>query len=237
MSKRELRLQPRLRCIADCVGSCPCLADIGTDHGYLPVWLLQNGRIKRAIASDINAAPLEHARQTAVLYGEEKRIELRHCAGLDGFSPGEADVTAIAGMGGETIISILDAAPWLRESGTVLLLQPMTKTELLRRHITENGFYIASERLVLDKGTIYTVIEARAGVRRPLSNAEAWCGVDLENDPLYGEYASSRIRKLEEAARGVRQGKEPDKALAESYESDATELKTKLKEWENANGK
>ncbi|MBE7007892.1 MAG: SAM-dependent methyltransferase [Ruminococcaceae bacterium] len=234
MNEKQLQLQPRLQCIADCVPSGARLADVGTDHGYLPAYLLQSGRITHAVASDINAAPLDHARRTAEAYGVSERMDFRLCAGLNAIAPDEADTVAVAGMGGETIINILNAAPWLKSGGVRLLLQPMTKAELLRRWLAEAGFRIVSERLVRDKGTIYTVMEARAGASAPLTNAEAWCGVGLERDPLYGEYARERIRKLEEAAAGIRRGRDADETLIASMESDAQELRQKVKEWENA---
>ncbi len=233
MIDKELRLQPRLQCLADCVPQGTRLADVGTDHGYLPVWLLQNGRIASAIASDINAEPLEHARRTAAEYGVT--LDLRLCPGLDAVAPNEADTVAIAGMGGETIIAILQAAGW-DWRGKTLLLQPMTKAELLRRYLTEHGFRIASERLVLDKGTIYPVLTVEAGKSAPLTNAEAWCGVGLKHDPLYGDYARDRVRKLERAAAGLRKAKTPDNAQIAAMEADAAALRGKIKEWEDANG-
>lgn len=231
---RELHLQPRLQCIADCVPHGARLADVGTDHGYLPAALLQNGRIERAIASDINAAPLEHAKTTAAEYGVTERMDFRLCAGLDAIAPDEADTVVVAGMGGETIIAILQAAAW-DWRGHTLLLQPMTKAELLRRWLTERGFCIVFERLVRDKGTIYAVIMAEAGQSAPLTNAEAWCGVGLLHDPLYGEYAADRIKKLERAAAGLRQAKDLDSNQIEALEADAAELRLKVKEWEDAN--
>lgn len=233
MNDRELRLQPRLQCLADCVPRGTRLADVGTDHGYLPVWLLQNGRIASAIASDINAEPLEHARRTAAEYGVT--LDLRLCPGLDAVAPNEADTVAIAGMGGETIIAILQAATW-DWRGKTLLLQPMTKAELLRRYLTEHGFRIASERLVLDKGTIYPVLTVEAGESQALSSAEAWCGAGLKHDPLYGDYARDRVRKLERAAAGLRQAKTLDNAQIAALEADAAALRGKIKEWEDANG-
>ena len=233
MSDRELHLQPRLQRIADCVPRGARLADVGTDHGYLSVWLLQEGRIERAIASDINVAPLTRAKNAAVAYGVTERMDFRLCAGLDGISPDEADTVVIAGMGGETIIAILQDAAW-DWRGHTLLLQPMTKGELLRRWLTEHGLCIASERLVRDKGTIYAVIEARSGQSAPLSDAEAWCGVGLLHDPLYGAYARDRIRKLERAADGLRRAREPDGGLLASLEADAAALRQKVKEWEDA---
>ena len=233
MIDKELRLQPRLQCLADCVPRGTRLADVGTDHGYLPVWLLQNGRIASAIASDINAEPLEHARRTAAEYGVT--LDLRLCPGLDAVAPNEADTVAIAGMGGETIIAILQAAGW-DWRGKTLLLQPMTKAELLRRYLTEHGFRIVSERLVLDKGTIYPVLTVEAGESAPLTNAEAWCGAGLFRDPLYGDYARDRVRKLERAAAGLRQAKTLDNAQIAVMEADAAALRGKIKEWEDANG-
>ena len=228
-----LHLQPRLQCLADCVPNGTRLADVGTDHGYLPVWLLQNGRIASAIASDINAEPLEHARRTAAEYGVT--LDLRLCSGLDAIAPDEADTVAIAGMGGETILTILRSAAW-DWRGKTLLLQPMTKAELLRRWLVENGFRIASERLVLDKRTIYPVLSVRAGESAPLTNAEAWCGVGLLHDPLYGDYARDRVKKLERAAMGLRQAKTLDNTQITALETDAAALRGKIKEWEDANG-
>ena len=233
MIDKELRLQPRLQCLADCVPQGTRLVDVGTDHGYLPVWLLQNGRIASAIASDINAEPLEHARRTAAEYSVT--LDLRLCPGLDAVAPNEADTVAIAGMGGETIIAILQDAAW-DWRGKTLLLQPMTKAELLRRWLTEHGFRIASERLVLDKGTIYPVLTVEAGKSAPLTNAEAWCGAGLFRDPLYGDYARDRVRKLERAAAGLRQANTLDNAQIAAMEADAAALRGKIKEWEDANG-
>lgn len=233
MGERELRLQPRLQCIADLVPHGARLADVGTDHGYLPVWLLQRGRIAQAIASDINAAPLEHARRTAADCGV--RLDLRLCAGLDAIAPDEADTLVIAGMGGETILTILQNAAW-DWRGVTLLLQPMTKAELLRRALPGLGLRTVSERLVRDKGTIYAVLTVTAGDGAPPTNAEAWCGAGLLHDPLYGDYARDRAEKLTRAAAGLRQARTRDEALIASLEADAAALMEQIKEWEDANG-
>ena len=107
---RELSLQPRLALLASLVPQGAVLADVGTDHGYIPVCLRQRGVIDRAIASDIGREPLEHARRTAEEYGVGG-IDLRLCAGLDAIAPEECDTVLIAGMGGEPIWGILAAAP------------------------------------------------------------------------------------------------------------------------------
>lgn len=234
MREKVLKLPPRLRCIAESVPDGARLIDVGTDHAYLPVWLLREGRIPYAVASDINKGPLERARRTAETYGVAARMDFRLCAGMTCIAPEEADVVVIAGMGGETIVSILSAAPWLRESGAMLLLQPMTKAHVLRCYLTENGFRITSERLVEDRGTIYAVLKVEAGQSTPLTAAEAWCGVSSPREALYGAYAADRVRKLEEAADGMRRGKNADAALIASLEADAQALRKTIEEWEHA---
>ncbi len=235
MAEKELRLQPRLQAIAGLVPTGARLADVGTDHGYLPVRLLLNGRIEHAVASDINEAPLRHARRTAEEYGTAAQMDFRLCAGLDAVAQDEADTVVIAGMGGETIIGILENAGWDWD-GVTLLLQPMTKAELLRRWLPEHGFRVAAEQLVRDKGVIYAILTVRTGRGTAPTGAEAWCGAGLLHDPLYGDYARERIAKLERAAAGMRSGKGADDAQIASLEADAAELKERVKEWEDANG-
>ena len=204
MDQKKLTLQPRLQMLADLIPPGSVVADIGTDHGYLPVWLLQEGRIPHAIASDINERPLDHARQTAAEYGTVDRMEFRLCAGLDGFTPGEADTIVIAGMGGETIAAILDAAPWTRAGDVRLLLQPMTKVETLRIWLSDKGYSFTEERLVSDKDFLYPILCVRGGERRTLTAAESFAGILLEHDPLWGRYLTQQMNKLRIRIDGLR---------------------------------
>ena len=121
---RELSLQPRLALLASLVPQGAVLADVGTDHGYIPVCLRQRGVIDRAIASDIGREPLEHARRTAEEYGVGG-IDLRLCAGLDAIAPEECDTVLIAGMGGETIWGATAAlyASWVGGSANMAAMQ------------------------------------------------------------------------------------------------------------------
>lgn len=202
MKMRELALQPRLQLLADMVPAGSRLADVGTDHGYLPVYLLQQGRISRAIASDIVDGPLQHARQTAAEY-EVDGIDFRLCPGLDAIAPHEADTVVIAGMGGETIQAILSAAPWTADGSHLLLLQPMTKVEYLRKWLVDNGYAFTEERLVWDKDHLYPVFAVRGGTQPPLTAAQQYGGVLLDSDPLYGAYLDERIGKLQKAVEGL----------------------------------
>ena len=137
MERKQLALQPRLHMLARLVPEGCRLTDVGTDHGYLPVVLLQQGRITAAIASDIGAEPLEHARRTAQQYGV-KGIDFRLCSGLSAIAPEETDVIVIAGMGGENIAQILAGAPWTADGRHTLLLQPQSRAEALRRFILDD---------------------------------------------------------------------------------------------------
>ena len=226
MDQKQLALQPRLCRLAQLVPDGCRLTDVGTDHGYLPVALLQQGRILSAIASDIGAEPLEHARRTAQQYGV-KGIDFRLCSGLSAIAPEETDVIVIAGMGGETISAILSAAPWTR-NGHMLLLQPMTKAADLRHWLVDNGYTFTAECLVEDKGRVYPILTVTGGAHRYLTEAEALCGVLLEGDPLYGAYLAEHAAKLRRSAEGLRRSSDPNgPALAAQADALAAELEEK----------
>lgn len=211
MEQKQLALQPRLALLAELVPPGCRLADIGTDHGYLPVYLLQQGHIRSAIAADIGAEPLEHARRTAEEYGVTG-LELRLCDGLADIHPDEVDVIAIAGMGGETIIHILENAPWTKDGSHQLLLQPMTKAPDLRYWLSVNGYTFTEERLVWDKGYLYPVLCVRGGSSPALTEEKLLCGVKLTDDSLYGDYLSQHIEKLRKNAAGLRRSRQADAA-------------------------
>lgn len=219
MEHKQLALQPRLTLLARLVPEGCRLTDVGTDHGYLPVSLLQQGRITSAIASDIGAEPLEHARRTAAQYGAAG-IDFRLCPGLSAIAPEETDVIVIAGMGGETIITILQDAPWTADGRHTLLLQPMTKAADLRHWLADNGYTFTEEHLVEDKGRLYPVLTVTGGTHRALTEAEALCGVLLEGDPLYGACLSEHAAKLRRSAEGLRRSSAPD-AAAQAARMDA----------------
>lgn len=208
----KLELSPRLGAIAGLVpDGCGCLADIGTDHGYVPVSLLLEGRVRRAVAADIGPLPLDHARRTAEQYGVTEQLDFRLGDGLSVLEPGEAEVIVIAGMGGDAIAEILAAAPWSR-AGPLLLLQPMSKAETLRPFLPENGYAVLGERLVQDKGVLYPILTVRGGEMPPVSDAQAWGGVRLEGDPLRGLYIADRLLRLRRVAAGLAKARDPGMA-------------------------
>lgn len=231
----QLILGRRLRAIADAVPvSCRRLADIGTDHGYVPADLLLRRRLDTAIAADIGREPLERARRTARQYGLEDRMDLRLGDGLRVLAPGEADVIVIAGMGGDTILSILSAAPWVR-AGPLLLLQPMSKAEVLRRYLPENGFAVEREALAAERGVLYPILSVRGGEMPPCTEAQAWGGFLLEDDPLWGRYLDEHILRLRKAAAGLERARSPESGeKRERFLAAAGDLAKRKGEWELA---
>ncbi|MEG0779916.1 MAG: class I SAM-dependent methyltransferase [Oscillospiraceae bacterium] len=229
-----LDLQPRLQAIADWVRPGARLADVGTDHGYLPVWLLQNGRIGSAIAADLRRGPLEHARRTAAACGVAP-LDFRLCDGLTGIAPHETDTIVIAGMGGETIAAILSAAPWLRETCPTLLLQPMTKSELLRAYLAENGYRVLRERLVRDKGKLYPILEAIVGTMPSPTRGQLYGGFFTERDPLAGDYLAARGAKLQHILDGLGQAEHGGDRAAQ-LSGILREIRSMERAWSDANG-
>ncbi len=153
-----IALDKRLGMVASLVRQGSRVADIGTDHAYLPVHLVQAGVAVSGIAADIGTGPLEAARHTVIAAGLEDTVSLRLGDGLAPVTPDEVDDIVVAGMGGETIAAILDAADWVKNARYRLVLQPMTRAEDLRRWLLHNGFTITTERLVRDKHHVYPVM-------------------------------------------------------------------------------
>lgn len=229
---KELDLTPRLRAIAQQVPQGARLVDVGTDHAYLPVWLLRNGRIQSAVASDVNEGPLRRGRETAQTYGVEDGITFRLCDGLNGIEPQEVDTVVIAGMGGELIARILEAAPWTREAA--LLLQPMSSQPELRQWLTENGYCIDRETVAVEGRKLYTILSVTGGESTPYTQAELWAGRQRkgENAPHRLAYLDDLISRRGRAIDGMRKGASHKEEL-EREEALLTALLTLREEWKS----
>lgn len=226
-----MELSPRLSVLARWAAPGCRFADIGTDHGYLPVWLIKNGVIDRAIATDLRSGPLERAAHTARRYGVADRVQLRLCDGLEGLEPRETDTIAIAGMGGETIAGILDRAPWTRREDVTLLLQPMSTQPELRRRLLEGGYRVEEECLACQGGTLYVAMKVRPGRDRPMTVAELWAGRQ-SRDPLRGRWLEQCLTKAEKALEGRRRAKCPSGKTVARLEELTAELMQMKKEWD-----
>ena len=229
---RRLELSPRLRTAADLVPEGARLADVGTDHAYLPAALILEGKIPFAIAADLRPGPLERARATVREYGLTGKVAFRLCDGLQGIQPGETDAAAIAGMGGETIAAILEAAPWTRERDVPLILQPMSSMPDLRGWLRKNGFRIKEERLAQEGDTLYTVLSVRAGEMPPMTPAELWAGKNSDG-PLRGAWLDRWIARTRRALNGMAQAQgEGISARRRELEEVYDGLMNMKKEWE-----
>ncbi|MCL2518095.1 MAG: class I SAM-dependent methyltransferase [Oscillospiraceae bacterium] len=171
-----IKINNRLKTIADFVRKGSVVADIGTDHAFLPIWLVQNNITNRVIASDINIGPCNKAKRNVKLHGLETNITIVQTDGLNGIEKYQPEDIIIAGMGGELIWEIINAgfflvplAKWGLSTPTTLaldrgdsvtfILQPMTRQPLLRQLLLQHGFEIIDERLSTDDGRIYQIMQ------------------------------------------------------------------------------
>ena len=175
--KANGRLPARLQQVAEMVPKCRCLFDIGTDHGYLPIWLVQNNRCQNAVAADLRPEPLERAARHVRDLGLSDRIEACLTNGLAGLFIGAEDVVVIAGLGGNEIMDILGAGS---PDCQAIILQPMKSAPELRLWLFDNGYAIIGESLSCDRGRYYPIISCvRTGVPVHLDLLSAWVGPEL----------------------------------------------------------
>ncbi len=197
-------LDGRLSVCAALVRSGTKLADVGTDHAYLPIWLALNGRIASAVASDIRQKPLDSGLENIRKYGCENIISVRLCSGLDDIHSEEADDIVMAGMGGELIAKLIDNAPWIKSNDKRLILQPMTKAHILREYLFENGFDIISETPCTASGKYYTVICSEyTGKRKSYTLSDIYIGGLKSNAEYVDRYMSGILSKLKKQRNGI----------------------------------
>lgn len=159
---KHINLNKRLQAIADCIDEGASVADVGTDHGYLPVHLALTGAARRIIGIDLSLGSLDTARRNASKYGVTDKVKFVNAPGLQGIKPADADTIVIAGIGGENIIGILSDAPWTVDACAAgklkLILQPQTKQGTLHDFLQESGYKIKDESTVIDRGRKYTIL-------------------------------------------------------------------------------
>lgn len=181
------------------------MADIGTDHAYLPIWAVRQGLTSYAIASDINQGPLDAALRNVIRYHTEGKMELRRSNGLQGFSPQDADDIVIAGMGGELIAKILAEASWLKDPEKRLILQPMTSPEELRLFLGEEGYCVRKEPVVEDGGRIYAVMLVEyTGEKTQPDDLYLQIGKVAGDTDEEKKYLKNRAILLQKRAQGLR---------------------------------
>ena len=191
-------LSNRLLSVCSFVPSGYTVADIGTDHARVPIWLIQKGIIDTAIASDIGKGPLDKARENINYYGLTDKIELRLGNGMETLSPGDADCIIIAGMGGELMSNLIKT--YIPQGTKRLILQPMTDSYFIRDALTSCGYKITSEDLIYENDKFYSVIVCEPGVSK-LTQEETFLSPFMKIHPLYKEYLLYKTSRMEKAAK------------------------------------
>ena len=195
----RIKLDDRLLSVASLVRKGSIVADVGTDHAYVVAYLIENGIIENAIASDINKGPLENARQTLIDCGISEKVTLILSDGLKNVPENSADDIVIAGMGGILISEILENAPWIKNENVHIIAQPMTHGETLRKWLCENGFRINREVASTDGKRLYVAISASyTGKANNKSEGYYYVGeLMAENDELSKKYIDKTLISLE----------------------------------------
>ena len=194
-----MKLTQRLEMTASLVEKGKRLDDIGTDHAYLPVFLVLNNTVPEAIASDLRKGPLENARATVKEYLLEDKIELRLSDGFDNYYPSEADNYVLAGMGGILMTELVRRTDWLKNPDLKLIFQPQSHSHILRKYLCENGFEIRNELTCSEGRRLYTAFDCIFTGRAETYSEHYYYFGNLEskNDPVSVAFVKKQKDKLE----------------------------------------
>ncbi len=233
-----MQLSERLSAIADLVTAGNRLADVGCDHGYLPVYLVLDHKIPCAIAMDVREGPLLRAKEHIVQYGVEAYIETRLSDGLAALKPGEADTLVVAGMGGPLMERILTKDLETAKSFQEMILQPQSDIPRFRRFIRENGWEIEKEEMVLEEGKFYPMMKAvpRKGAYVPWNAMEERFGKLLlkNRHPVLKKYLLREERISREILKNLSRSQSPEgKQRMEEIKEEERLICAALKEYES----
>lgn len=227
-----MKLSSRLLNCATMVQPGNIAVDVGTDHGYLPIYLLEQGICPRVMASDIREMPLEAAKRSARRAGISQGISFYLSDGLKDIPVEELQTVICAGMGGDCIIGILEQARRVWSPVYQLILQPQSSASDLRKWLGEHGFFIVRERLAKDGKFVYTALEVRYGGGGPTPPGYHYLSKPLleSGDPLLKEYAQRIRGSLQQTVTGLRSAKNPVESSLLSYYEEALSQVTELEE-------
>lgn len=221
-----VNLTPRLMATAEMVET-DTIADVGTDHGKLPIYLALKGKIRKAIASDLNKGPVEACEYNVKRCGVSRIVEVRQSDGLDNFNINEAKTLCIAGMGGELIASILSKHFDVTCSFDEIILQPMTQIEYLKAYLFNNGFIINDELLVREGKKYYDIFKVKyIGTVTVFSEKELIVSDTLikKRDPLLYEYTTKLINRYNKIIEGLYKSETPSDEEINYYKNILSEV-------------
>ncbi|MCX8130633.1 MAG: class I SAM-dependent methyltransferase [Clostridia bacterium] len=228
-----MELKGRLKLIADKIPVCRTACDIGTDHAYIPIYLVQKNICEKVIASDVRIGPVEAARKNTCHYGLNGKIEVRLGNGLDTIAEEEAEAIIIAGMGGTLISEIILRGIKLARKAKYLVIQPMNDLEIVRKMLLDNGFEIYDEELTEEGTKLYNVICARWTGEKAIVEENIYYHIGRrlieKNDPLLKFLISRKIVQLDRALEELRNAKEMNRGVVDIYSALLKDLR-KLKQ-------
>lgn len=200
-----MQLSGRMRAVAALITPGRVLADIGTDHGYIPIEMVESGRVERAIAMDVREGPLSRARENIRARGLEEKIQTRLSDGAAALRAGEADRAVIAGMGGRLTVRILAAGAEVFDAMEALILQPQSDLSEVRGYLQQNGWRIEAEDMVFEDGKYYPMMRAGRGRMGELTPEEALYGPLLLRDrnPVLAEFLKKEEKTYEAIRRAL----------------------------------
>lgn len=223
-----MNISIRLKTVASLVHLCNSMADIGTDHGYIPIYLIKEGVCTEAIASDINKGPVQKAENNVKREGLESKITCRLGRGLTTIKPFEVDCAVIAGMGGNLIRDIIKESMDVFKSLKYAVLQPVQNPDILRRYLYESGYEIMDEELCIDEGKYYEIIKVRYDNKpKVLENIYYEVGEKLihKKHPLLENYIDYKIEKYKSILSYINDDTEPARLRKADVENRVEKLK------------
>ncbi len=225
----KLPLSKRLLACCSFVHPGDRVADVGCDHGYLGIHLLQNHIAGSVIASDVNEGPLQSARMNAAKFGVQKKMTFHLSNGVQNI-PRDFDCMVCAGMGADTMIFILDAAPWLKDPKYRVILQCQSKRPELRQWLYDAGYRIRRETLAKDGQFVYSIMEVTYGPGEGLTPAQTYITPQLLEDkhPLLPEYYERVVHGVRLTVDGMKRSGDDHLALYETILSDLEALEEKI---------
>jgi tRNA (adenine22-N1)-methyltransferase len=205
MKNIDIHISTRMKMVIDCVSACDTVYDIGTDHGYIPIYLVSKGICRTAVATDVKIMPVKRALHNAALFGVGEKMNVFQSDGISHVKDGACII--ISGTGAYVIIDMLKKEIDIAKRSSLLIMQCQHMTELLRAYLWDNGFEIYLEKLCLEDNKIYNVICASYtgnSVKYSIKDTIASKYLTAEKDPLLGSYIKPYLKKLNDRIEGLK---------------------------------
>lgn len=200
-----MELSKRLQAVADLVGDGLIVADVGTDHGYIPIYLIQNQKSNKIFAMDVNVGPLLRAKEHIATYHFENKIEVRQSDGVKALAVGECECVVVAGMGGALTIRIMEDGKEIFRSLKEFVLQPQSELEKVRQYLYENEYRVVAEDMVLEDGKYYPMMKVINGASSSYNLIQLRYGKGLleEKHPVLKMFLEKEVRTKEKILRNL----------------------------------